>query len=457
MVSRGTCLQRRAEGGHLSTYQQPGGGYRPLALAGDPTLDALVEQRAPVTLRQYVAPLGNGWHLIRRDCNEAPYEASSSTGATFRAGETVAVIGEAGLRGEIIIGPAATATADYPTVAVALNLALDIPAPAAGSCPSSLTGRSYLAVVDENKVGLGGGPETLWAYIYNDGSYGSTVASYDYSGDGITLASDPTFQHVGDGKVLFTASGLGADTLVCVWDTDTNTLAIAECAHPDFVNTICAAMWDGSTYAYFFMEYGASNPRALQMYRVTLGASGPWDEVTARVGATFETDSAAGLAPSENIIGLGGAAYLVPTLNYAESPEIETALAFSAGEWAEVPPWHSYVNDLSLGNGANGFPISGGRGQRATFAAGFAPLLGASPAGGPEVSLLPLDWQPGGGFTNLHTSPSGAEFVVLVAPDQFIRLPVSGVAALGECPIPGITIEPSPEDFIPGHFLCLDH
>lgn len=450
----------------MSTYQQPGRGYRPLALAADPVLGALVEQRAPVTLRQYVAPLGNGWHLIRRDCNEAPYEASSSTGATFREGETVAVVGEAGLRGEIIIGPAATATADYPTVPLSLNLSLDIPPPPAEpepECPGPLLGRTYLGVYDDTDN------ELLYCYNYNDGTYVSTLAIFDYGAT--PLFSLRSFQRVhSSGDILvFTASGgSGVDINVCTWDLAANTVARAACNSPVmFVQTASQAVWAGGTDVYFFLEgspFGPPAPRYLQLYKVAVGAT-TWDEAATAIGGVLTPTGYPGLAVGPQLLHAGTGGFHVPSLNYSVEPinGEEAVPFFTGGVWAEGLDRRSFANDGSMGSGYDGYEVAGNRAIRITFGPGAVPpaVLGLMSTTGSETSLLPAEWVLAALY-NLSVAPSKNEVAVFADPDggtldQLLRLNVNVIPGLGSCPLPLITVEPSPDGFVPAYMLCRDH
>lgn len=417
----------------------------------------------------YVRPLDKrGLAVVKRLCNDQEIVVSNLSGVTFAPGAGVMVGTNTNRPGKAIIAPPPPGRMGASRVPVDYAVRTYGTAPEEPSaCPTSRTGRSYLGIVDEEKTGGGGGAETLWAYRYTDGGYIETLASYDYSGDGITLSSDPAFQrvHTDGDVVIFSASGLGADLLICTWDIDANTLAIADFTHPQAVNAGSPAIWNGSGHAFFFVNYGSSNPRTLQMYRVAIGSSGTVNEVTAQIGSTLATHTASGLAPGGNMCHSGSDAFQVPCLYYG-GMDTEVAIAYFDGSgWDAGLSRDTFAAPADMGNGNNGFGISGGRSLRITYGPSLDPpaVLGVIPAAPatPETSLLPADWLPAA-YYSLAVSPNGTEFAVKVdedgnTVDQILRLGVADSFALAGCPIPSITIEASPEGFVPQIMLCRDN
>jgi hypothetical protein len=453
----------RAEGGPaLSTYQQPGRGYRPLALAGDPALDALSEQRAPITLRQYVRPLGNGWHLIKRDCNDAPYEASSSRGATFREGETVAVVGEGGLRGEIIIGPAATATADYPTVALGLNLSLDIPPPPPTEpepppvvCPVSLTGRTYIGFLDNFAT------STVYAFLYADGAYQSTIASKSYAAVFAGIRAGRVLRsHSSSGDVLvFGVQQLSTFNVAYVtWDLAANTFAMATTTLDTTGHG--GPVLDGLDL--YFTKFRTS-PRGISLYKIAVGASGAVNLTTALQGAALLNGSLT--VHSSSMSHAGGANFDVPG---ATLSGVEVVPYFTGGAW-NVGSGRSLLAGLaSSGNrgGDNtGYAVGSSRSLRLTYHFGasslrVAALLPAGP-GTPEAALFPADLQALADLRSntLSVSPSGTEFSAGTGAtsNRWVRFKVDDLGyTLVACPLAYFSTGSAPGGAVPSMLLCRD-
>lgn len=436
----------------MSTYQQPGRGHRPLALSGDPVLAALTEQRAPVTLRQYVGPLGNGWHLVRRDCNESPYEVSSSTGATFREGETVAVVGESGMRGEIIIGPAATATADYPTVSLALSISLDIPIPeTASSCPTPITGKSYLGIRDDGS--------SLYAYRYADGIYVETLGSYDYTAAG--WASLANFQRVGTeaDTVIFYGRKDGSDH-VLAWDID----GAATYELDTTTDDIGGPIWTGGGDIYFCRNFSDGAGVHLTLHKVALYATGTVDLGATQQGDEMLDDTFSLTVPSGNLLASTGPKLQVPCFWFATGTEVVIPY-WSAGTWNLGAGRATIAGPEDNGVQSCGYAAAvGGYSVRISYVTLGAPNVGVMPSGpgSPEVALLPADWEIIS-IENLSLNPGGTQVALFPVQvdgesdlqNKLLRVPLQGSAFPSGCPLSRIEVEPSPEG-LPGIMLCRD-
>lgn len=441
-----------ADGGPaLSTYQQPGRGYRPLALAADRTLDALTEQRAPITLRQYVAPLGNGWHLIRRDCNEASYEASSSTGATFREGETVAVVGEAGLRGEIIIGPAATATADYPTVALGLNLSLDIPAPApANACPAAITGRSYLGIRDDGT--------TLYAYRYTDGAYQETLGSYAYTAAGWSALA--SFQRVNTETeaVVFYGRKAGSDH-VLAWDIDGAAVYELDTTSDHMGGPI----WTGGTDVYFSVNFSDVDGVHITLHKVALYATGTVDLGATQQGTELLDATGFLFVPDAILLWSTGPKFQIPCLWFETGTEVVIPY-WSGGAWNLGAGRATIAGPEDNGVQSCGYAASSGASARISYTIIGSPNVGMMPSGPatPETALIPADWSIIA-VENMSLNAAGSQVALFPVQvdgegdlqDKLLRLPLQGLTFPTGCPLNRITVEEAPEG-LPTFMLCRD-
>ncbi len=436
----------------MSTYQQPGRGYRPLALAADPQLATFREAYAPVTLRRYVAPLGNGWHLIQRDCNDAPYEASSSTGAAFREGETVAVVGEGGLRGEIIIGPAATATADYPTVALGLSLSLDIPEPApANACPAAITGKSYLAI---KVVGT-----EIFAWRYTDGDFQEALGSYDFTAEGW---STPflNMQRVNSETetVVFHTRKDGTDHII-TWDIDGGVVYQLDC---DSDHT-SGPIWTGGTDVYFSVSE-ESDGTHLTLHKVALFAAGVVDLVATQQGTDLHDPDGFLQVPDNILLWSAGPKFQIPCFWFETGTEIVVPY-WSGGAWTLGTGRAVLAGAEDPGVGSSGYAsATGGYAVRVSYDGDVNSNIGLMPTGPgtPEVALIPTDWQIDE-FLEISLSPNGLHAAVFPVTleggpadvDKLLRLPLSGTVIPSGCPLSLITVEPGPAG-VPAFMLCRD-
>lgn len=432
----------------MSSYQTPGRGYRPLSPNAGGDLDAVRELYTGVTLRRYVQPLGGGFHLVRRDCNEAPYEVSSSTGATYREGETVAVAGEAGLRGEIIIGPAATATADYPTVALGLRLDLNIPVPEAPApvCPVSIQGKTYLGIYADQSA------EILYAYNYLDGAYVSTAGTYNYSAGTLTISGTPGFQLVTGGKVIFQGRQ-GARDRIMTWDVAGGTLANLN----SDISQIGGPVWDGGAWLYFQESYSLGDGVHLALYRCAIGASGTFNYVTGLVGAEL-IDATFALEVPLHLLCNGAGHFQAPSF-FPTSPAAIVIPYHTGAGWTLGTGRETIAGAADTATGSNGYPVSGNRSARISYTTLGAANVGFMPTGptSPEVAMFPASW----GLTDLldlSVSPDGTQLALygVNGADVLLRLPAQVQGEMPDgCTLPTIAVEPGPEGQ-PSAMLCLD-
>jgi hypothetical protein len=413
---------------------------------------------------QVVRPLDpRGLTVVKSECNDQEIVVGNNSGLTFAPGASV-MIGTATNRpGKAIIAgapPGRRGTSLVPQEYASRTYGTaPIPAP---TCPVSRTGRSYLGIWNDSSI------DTLYAYRYADGEYQETLAIYDYSGDGISpLPSDPVFQRIhddGDTVCFFWRDSPSKDLKIATWDVSANTLAVLDCIHPtEYINWGSSPVWNGAGFLYFFYEMGFFSPRTVQMYRVAVGASGTWTELTSRVGTTTVSD-ASGVAIGSNLMGSSATEFQVASLNYAESPEEVCIMHFDGSGWDDGLGRSALAGaTLDPGNGFDCYAISGGRSIRITYTMpGFVHKVGIVPAppGTPETSLLPADWTIGY-LSGLALSPSGTEFVTFLGTsggdvDKIVRLGIADDFDVAGCAPPQITVEPGPEGEVPSYMLCRD-
>ncbi len=141
--------------------------------------------------------------------------------------------------------------------------------PPAPACPSPITGKSYLVC-----GAAGGATDDIYAFLYSDGGYDSTLAVKDCSGV-LNIASNTKFLKVpGSGHVVVFASvTTGGRDCIVTWDCDANTLA---------VNAAQAALTGLSIALVGSTVYGNFNPG---------GSGGACYPITAAIGASGTNDS----------------------------------------------------------------------------------------------------------------------------------------------------------------------
>lgn len=414
---------------------------------------------------QVVQPLDpRGLTVVKSECNDQEIVVGNNSGLTFAPGASV-MIGTATNRpGKAIIAgapPGRMGASRVPQDYASRTYGSAPVVPSA--CPVSRTARSYLGIWNDSAN------DTLYAYRYTDGDYQETLASYDYSGDGISpLPADPGFQRIhddGDVVTFFWRDSPSKDLKIATWDVAANTLAVLDVVHPTaFINWSCPPIWNGAGFLYFFYEMGFFSPRTVQMYKVAVGASGTWTELTSRVGSTA-VSSASGVAIGANMMGVSATEFQAASLNYAESPEEVCVMVFNGTGWTDGLGRSVLAGTTEdPGNGFDGYALTGGGSIRITYTLpGFEPKIGIMPAppGTPETSLLPADWTVGFLY-GLNLSPAGTEFCAFLGTsgievDKIVRLGLADDFALTGCSPPQITVEPGPEGEVPAYMLCRDN
>lgn len=145
----------------------------------------------------YVQNLGNGWHLVKNLCNDQAYQVQSLNGQSYLPGTAVLLAGEgAGFGKEFILGVApggaGASQVSVSTSATFGTLPVTPPDPAL-YCPVPIIGKSYLAfqittellnyqrynAAEPTPVLVPSSRDTqvLWANLYTDGLFASTIAT----------------------------------------------------------------------------------------------------------------------------------------------------------------------------------------------------------------------------------------------------------------------------------------
>jgi hypothetical protein len=318
-------------------------------------------------------------------------------------------------------------------------------APVPSACPEASSGHSYLALLNDS-VG-----DVLYAFQYLDGTYVSTIASWNY-GALFNLPNINGIAAVGLDKVIFTAHRPLAGTfrqLIVTWKPSTGEHWIAETDEPPGEAFTYDPVPISGTQALVAVE---TELNALEWYVFTVAtniAPGAWGGNL--VGETpFDVNQ--GFGAYTYVTGAGPTA-LHQGFDFSQSP---SGHLFGLGQ-DDVPA----LTDDFVGGLFGGQRVAGG----ALVATDYEP--DASQIGGVGVlsgSGAHTRWTPDSWSATIRThvtciapTPSGAEWVAVLNTEELLRAPLGAISA--ECPPVTVAIESAPVGAVfltPFHFFALD-
>lgn len=412
---------------------------------------------------QVVRPYDSrGLTEVRKSCNEQSLIVGNVSGLTFAPGAAVMIGTHTGLPGRQIIAgapPGRRGASLVPVEATSRTYGAapeEEEPPPVPVCPVSLTGRSYLGIQDKAST------STLYAYLYSDGGYVSTLATKSYSGvfSSIRAGRMQRVHGAANETVIFGAQSAGLVNQIVTWDLVANTFAVLNTT----LDITSGPLWTGGTDIYF--SKFRTSPRGISLYKTTVGASGTLSLAGAIVGSALNDANLT--VHSTSLCHNGGVTFEVPGATYSGSA---AAPYFAAGAW-NLGTGRTVLAGLASssnhGGDQNGYSIAGGS-LRITYRFGSPnrPTLGIMPAGPgtPETALINTDWETQftvGQILNLSVSPSGDEFLAYMlvggVGGRVVRLRVDeeGGYALAGCAVPYFTVASGPNGD-PAYMLCRDN
>lgn len=387
----------------------------------------------------YVGPRpGHGRHLVETAHGQVEVAGTQ----TYKPGTPVMLAkpSQPGQPAVIVHGPPGGrgSVADYQRVIEQPGA----PLPEPSACPDDGTGHSYLGVYVDH------GAKVVYAYLYADGAYQSTLGSLAYTGLWHSIPEDAVFWRVAGDRLLFTARAASAAVVdrIITWDPAAGTHWTAETDTP--------------THAYTFNPVPISDTEALAASGTDSGDYGlEWFRFSLATNisaATFAGLFEAGVA-YDVFEGFHG-----PLLVTAASP----LALFGGFHWEGVDParseWfglgQSDVPDVpeeflpttgSPGAGTNpvgGRLVSGGAliGSDADGDGAAMVGLGVLSGAGVYTRWTPDAWSATlGSIAAVAPSPSGAEYVALLGSGSIVRLPVGPIGE--ECTLYLTAVDAGPE------------
>lgn len=313
--------------------------------------------------------------------------------------------------------------------------------PTPSACPSSLTGRSYLGLLES------GG--SLHAYRYTDGVYQETLRSQAISGfTSPDLAA--VFRHHGGGDIVIFEANAGAEDAIVTWDIGAGSFAVlsvgvtAGDADPMVAD-------DTGNFVWTWRRGGG----VIESYRAAVGSAG-----SVVAGRENGDPRLWGFIEDAAYLWFGS---LLPTAGGV----------FTAGHGPAASPNEGVLSELPSG------PVAAASGLRDTFASNLD--IGAAHASGaltvsrrqPDGSAVsaagilaadgawsrwtPLAWDDLGILQYARPSPSGSEWLLQASIGGATKLARFANGAVGDdCPLPAFDVDAAPEG-VPDHFLCRDH
>jgi hypothetical protein len=320
-------------------------------------------------------------------------------------------------------------------------------APAPSACPEEASGKSYLGVYVDH------GAKVVYAYLYADGAYVSTLGSLAYTGIYHSIRTDAVFWRLSGDRIVFAARRASADgqPLIVTWEPSTGTRWTAET--------------DTATHSYTYNPVPISDTEALaaidtdgnelEFYRFPLATDiglGAWP---GHLEATVAFDSNQGFTGPLVVTGSTPKA-LHGGFDFSQS-ERSRWFGFGQDDVPEVPEGFKPAFDGD--NPVGGHLVTGGAliGSDADGDGAAQVGLGVLSGAGVYTRWTPAVWGAGlGSIARVAPTPSGDEYVALLGDDSFVRLPVGAIGA--ECPLHKTAIEPGPADpgAYPSHFFARD-
>lgn len=426
-----------------------GQGFQP-GLIGKRTIAAVLasERQAGADNRYalYVAPLGNGEHLVRNPCNETPYKVGSTLGGqTFKAGQVVFLGSNAGTPGEVIIGlppPGRGGGSEFAIAGQVRRQRFNV----APLCPLPPTGHSYLAILDDGS--------NFRAWLYADGEHQETLGTGSLP---LSFALTSSLQRAPVSGQLVTYMGVPSSPTMrfCTLDCEAGDSTSYSVSAPGMISS-AAVVSDGS-WIYFRAASSISNwQHSAQLYRVPIltdgTVSGSFGAVMPALeyGAPFAFDAALSLNSSLLDLGAGDFAILG---TYGGSP---AALLYQSGVWAVE------LRELVGMSNSPGYPVGGSgsavhRGDTGGLYSGRPVVF--EPGG--EREIIPevdhAAYEPVIG-EYLAPSPSGSDVVLYTEAAGILRLPVAEPLAplLATCGPAVVTVNLAPGGYRPSHVFPLD-
>ncbi len=407
-----------------------------------------------------VRPLDpRGLTVVKSECNEQEIVVGNVSGLTFAPGASVMIGTNTNRPGKAIIAGAppgrmgaSLVPQDYATRTYGSAPETGPPPPV---CPVSLTGRTYIGFLNHISS------STVYAFLYNDGTYVSTIASKSYASSltGIRAGRVMRSNSSAGDVVVFGAQDLSFNVCYVTWDLAANTFAIATTG----LDTTGHGGPVLNGLDLYFSKY-RSSPKGISLYKIAVGASGAVNLSTALQGSALLNSNLTVF--SSSLSHSGGANFDVPgaTLSGAEVVPYFTGGAWNVGSSRALLA--GLASSGNRGGDNTGYPIGASRSLRLTYYLGAStPMqLGVLPAGPgtPEIGLFPADLQALAGLRSgtLSVSPSAAEFCagVTATPSRFIRFLVDDTGyGLSACPLADFSLGTAPGGLLPDIMLCRDN
>lgn len=360
-----------------------------------------------IKYRLYVRPLGNrGLHVVKSSIDGQEYIVSGP-GRTFRPGTVVPTGSNTGTQGEFIVSD------PPPGRRGAGRVSQEKWTHQAGGCPQSITGRTYIGIVDKIAT------HTLYAYSYADGKLGALI-------DQITLPTELQhssserwgWQLADSSTIVWSQEITGGNETQAIWDLGGSAGKIDHDSSNFMGNTM---VYNGQLY--YLLEGSSDQAKAYRVNPV-IGASSTFD-------GNIEDG---GREMSQDIVVINGDHY---TYSSDGSPDRWVSLTFTGPE-------------NTLGTGYVGGPIAFGGCVIGSFnqvkwvqqdlstillwPAGWISwswTLPLSHGAQVNVSLTPLEYS--------VYDPASGSLVRFGAIQNFSAIDI------GRCPIPAIPVELSPQ------------
>lgn len=358
----------------------------------------------------YVQPAEPGYHFVVMPCNAQPIKIPSILGATtFQPGSVVLTGNYGGYTGEVLLGfpPASNSGGSlFAATSTVFEVAHSVPSPSSvPSCPTLITGRSYLAV---EIVG-----DSLRLALYRDAERLSTL------GDVFGPFSISSPQRNSSDVLVFTELDVNA----IVTYNHAGSTGIATVAWADRIGP---AVLSGAFI--YFIPYSSSGPTTtVQLYRVPVGFDGPVSATLHKFGASYHLD---GIDLATGIYCTGSSSFLLPCSLLGSS----RMLSFYSGSWRLLPETYTVIEPESDHIGFQSVP-------------GLAVKLGgngfirATPESEVEMMQVSTPWllSSSGATVALYTSIDRSDVVVYPIDVSdghrfLMRIPVHPVS--GDCEQP---------------------